>query len=53
MMNKNSICPNCNKKGYFRFYEKSNKWKEYNEQQSLIDYINRAKKKIKDLKQKG
>ena len=26
MMNKNSICPNCNKKGYFRFYEKSNKW---------------------------
>ena len=25
-MNKNSICPNCNKKRYLRFYEKSNKW---------------------------
>ena len=30
--------------------DQTNKWKEYNEQQSLIDYINRAKKKIKDLK---
>ena len=33
--------------------DQNRKWKEYNDQQYLIDYINRAKKKIKDLKDRA
>lgn len=32
------------------YIDQTNKWNEYNKQQSLIDYITRAKKKIRDLK---
>ena len=32
--------------------EYDNKWYEYNQEQHLIDYINRAREKIKYLKQK-
>ena len=32
------------------YIDQTNKWNEYNEQQSLIDYITRARKKIRDLK---